>query len=448
MTFEPIRHYARHILRPLMPGTPYPIKTDWEQLQPSSSSTKLQSTKHCFTGTGRRIIPASWSYDRFEEDPESIPDDAKYTSIYDPQTAISANSSEYRLFASNEQPPTRQTSSGLECDQMYAPRIVVKRYIPNQTSLANKKQPGLTLVMLAGMGLPKEVFEPLIETITERLTQSNVKVDEIWAIDMPMSGETATINPKGYLYGIEKDIARDLLIFLTSYLPLQAGQDLPFELPLRSFNYSERKAQPVRQNLHIIAHSMGGQASILACSHTPQIAKSLTLIDPAIIPPGKVLERYSKIDKKAFALGLRQHYTSMEDLQAEIRTHKRTKGWDERIQAIFCQRAGKKNSDGSISLVAHPRLEWALYYDLQSPVNAFDRLTDIDIPINAIMPERPFAVPAKQFEEVFTAFSQRKKLSWIPKVTHQLPFEKIDQTSNLIADWLIQEQRCHTSARL
>ncbi|MCO5585444.1 hypothetical protein L7F22_039377 [Adiantum nelumboides] len=303
MSFEFIRRYEKHILRPLMPGIPYPIKPDWEQALPSTSSTKWKISTHCFVGTGRRIIPASWPPDRFEEDPESIPDDRKYTSIYDPQSAISSSDkSDFHLFALNEQPSTRQTSSGFESDEIRAPRIVVKRYIPEQVSLANKRQPGLTLVMLAGMGLPKEVFEPLIEIITVRMTKSNVKIDEIWAIDMPMSGESATINPKGYLYGIEKDIARDLLIFLTSYLPLQAGQELPFELPIRSFDYNDPKIQPVRQNLHLIAHSMGGQASILACSHAPQIAQSLTLIDPAIIPPGKVLERYSKIDKKAFAL--------------------------------------------------------------------------------------------------------------------------------------------------
>lgn len=34
----------------------------------------------------------------------------------------------------------------------------------------------------------------------------------------------------------------------------------------------------------------------------------------------------------------------------------------------------------------------ALYYDMQSPTNAFDRLADVRAPLNAIMPSRPFAV--------------------------------------------------------
>lgn len=99
-------------------------------------------------------------------------------------------------------------------------------------------------------------------------------------------------------------------MFITAYLPLQPGQELPHRLPLRRPGTGP-EPQPVRPNLHIIAHSMGGQASVLACAHAPGIAASLTLIDPAIIPPGKVLERYCKLDKKAYCLGLRRHYDSV-----------------------------------------------------------------------------------------------------------------------------------------
>ena len=43
--------------------------------------------------------------------------------------------------------------------------------------------------------------EPMIEQLLPMLRHESVHVDEIWAIDMPMSGETALANPISYLYG-------------------------------------------------------------------------------------------------------------------------------------------------------------------------------------------------------------------------------------------------------
>jgi hypothetical protein len=45
------------------------------------------------------------------------------------------------------------------------------------------------------------MFEPMIEVILPILASANVVIDEIWSLDMPMSGETALANPPSYLYG-------------------------------------------------------------------------------------------------------------------------------------------------------------------------------------------------------------------------------------------------------
>ena len=45
------------------------------------------------------------------------------------------------------------------------------------------------------------MLEPLLEVLLPQLQESHVKVAEVWALDMPMSGETALVNPIGYLYG-------------------------------------------------------------------------------------------------------------------------------------------------------------------------------------------------------------------------------------------------------
>jgi hypothetical protein len=53
------------------------------------------------------------------------------------------------------------------------------------------------------------MFEPLLEMLLFRLQNAKINVDEIWSLDMPLSGETALANPIGYLYGA--------LVLLESY---------------------------------------------------------------------------------------------------------------------------------------------------------------------------------------------------------------------------------------
>lgn len=49
-----------------------------------------------------------------------------------------------------------------------------------------------------------QIFEPMIEAILAEQKDKEFSVAEIWSIDMPMSGETALMNPPGYLYGKSK----------------------------------------------------------------------------------------------------------------------------------------------------------------------------------------------------------------------------------------------------
>lgn len=45
------------------------------------------------------------------------------------------------------------------------------------------------------------MFEPFLETLLLKLHGTNAQIDEIWTLDMPSSGQTALLNPRGYLYG-------------------------------------------------------------------------------------------------------------------------------------------------------------------------------------------------------------------------------------------------------
>lgn len=98
--------------------------------------------------------------------------------------------------------------------------------------------------------------------------------------------------------------------------------------------------------------------------------------------------------------------------------------------------ATEPDATGGIRLIARPRLEWALYYDKETPTQCFDRLKDITVPFHAIMPTRPFAVPRKQFEMDVSHLEQEARIVWIENATHQLPYERLDECAEAVFLWL------------
>jgi hypothetical protein len=66
--------------------------------------------------------------------------------------------------------------------------------------------------------------------------------------------------------------------------------------------------QPTRQNLHVIAHSLGAQAIILASVYAPSIFSSLTVIDLATNAAGKINDATVKLLKEVLCLGFLERY--------------------------------------------------------------------------------------------------------------------------------------------
>lgn len=251
-----------------------------------------------------------------------------------------------------------------------------------------------------------------------------------------------SVAPSCYVYtrgslrlsGNEKDIARDLLLSVAAYLPLESGESLQPELAARRPTSSS--THPTRRNLHFIGHSLGAQAAMLVAAHAPELFSSLSVIDPAIIPAGKILQAFAAMPKDVLCAGIEWKHESVEALNKALKANKRTKSWDDRVRKIYIDRATESDGDRGIRLVAHPRLEWAIYYDQETPTHCYDRLLDIQTPLNAIMPARPFAVPPKMLESDIRKLSQKTKITWVPNATHQIPYEKIGECVEAIAQWL------------
>ncbi|KAG9504830.1 hypothetical protein J7337_004808 [Fusarium musae] len=419
MSFHLSTTYERALLRPLvLPPTDTNATNEPATL---SEESQWRASTHIFRGTDDRDETAAWPPAKFNDDPSNIPNDEAYNIPYDPASK-KASSSVFKLYSDSEQSKTSTVPP---------PRLIAKRYIP--TKQVNKSEQGVTLLTLTGMGVPKEMFEPMLESLLPRLRMSGVKVEEIWAIDMPLSGQTAKANPVGYLYANEKDIVRDLLLFLTAHLPVLPGKELPKYLqPRKPISQAQ---QPTRQNLHVFAHSLGAQAAILASVHAPSIFSSLMVVDPAMIPAGKINDAMKKLPKEIFCLGLKESFRDRKAVENALRENKRTRNWDSRAIGMFTQHGVVPNEKGGVKLIAHPRLDWALWYDKQTPTECYDRFKDISVPLLAIMPKRPFAVPAKMFEADAGKLKGRVDVKWV-EGTHQVVYERMDECVGFVGEWL------------
>lgn len=236
------------------------------------------------------------------------------------------------------------------------------------------------------------------------------------------------------IVGSQKDIARDILLFITAYMPLQARQDLPTELVPRPLQ--KQNQQLSRTNLHVIAHSMGAQAGMLIATHAPDLFASLTLFDPAMFPGGPLGKKLQSIPKSMYCRGLDFQHDSKSSLLSQLKSNKRTRSWDPRIQEIFAEHGLVESPSGGLQLTAHPRLELALYFDGATSTQCYDRFADLALPLNAIMPNRPLAVPANMVEEDIGKLPGKTRLTWVPNSTHQLPLEHVDLCAELVAAWL------------
>jgi hypothetical protein len=159
MSFDAVRNYARHILRPLgLLDEAAPLPARRTPALPPSTSAAWQSSTHAFLGASNRSVPKSWPLERFDDDPAAIVEDRAHDIVYDPQSA------ELRAAAGADSPDAsfwlyerERKPAGARPEEVPAPWLVAKRYTPSQSGTSAAQQPGVTLLLLPGMGVPKEV---------------------------------------------------------------------------------------------------------------------------------------------------------------------------------------------------------------------------------------------------------------------------------------------------
>lgn len=156
MSFFASRPYKRSILEPIVvPSSPGENEDRSGNLPPNESNAAplWTSTTHTFIGTGNRASIASWPPSQFSQDPADISDDPRHYSNYDDEVAKGpVGGGVYRMYGDTDSP-----ANGGRTD-VPAPRLVAKRYLLKQDNPSrDPSKPALTLLMLPGMGVPKEV---------------------------------------------------------------------------------------------------------------------------------------------------------------------------------------------------------------------------------------------------------------------------------------------------
>ncbi|CCF53085.1 hypothetical protein NDA10_007701 [Ustilago hordei] len=173
--------------------------------------------------------------------------------------------------------------------------MTVNRIVPAQLGSDAKPKTkdtrqGITLVMAHANGFHKEIFEPALEALVQKLQTEELRgkyrIDEIWNFDCTHSGQAGSINRDILGDTISwADHPRDMLKFLENYLPNLASDPNAPPSWLPTFLPSHKASSPTaKRRLIGLGHSFGGASMTFLLHARPRMLEGLILIDPAIIP--------------------------------------------------------------------------------------------------------------------------------------------------------------------
>ncbi|KAH9847867.1 alpha/beta-hydrolase [Lenzites betulinus] len=213
----------------------------------------------------------------------------------------------------------------------------VDRYVHPRT-LASNHSHGITLFLHHSGGFSRQVWEPMLSTLVQRLSASGADViDEIWSFEAVQHGDSAIINDHAQRDVVDwSDMTRDILNFLTTYLPHEPGAALDTVLQPNSLCDS-----PLRKRKVVgVGHSFGGTLVIRAALADPTLFDALVLVEPIIFSgafhdrgagPGAGMLRFLL----AGTLAKQSVFTSAADARAYLAEYPLTARWDPRVMENF-----------------------------------------------------------------------------------------------------------------
>ncbi|KAJ9127104.1 hypothetical protein QFC24_001339 [Naganishia onofrii] len=234
-------------------------------------------TRHTFPGAYPRTAPGFVSYDN------------KFNETDDPLGNVYSSDKKERLKLIDEAvgkvrqvyleagARTAQDAEKSEIDEPVV-RLAVNRFVRKDLSTSSSDDRGITLVVCHANGFHKEMWEETIHAFlaynNSRPGSSQIKVDEIWALDFANQGESFRLNG-GRIGPIASwaDCARDILSLVQHCLP-DVGAPIP-----EALEYSTEITTKKRRFIGV-GHSIGGNTITQAAHAVPGLFESLFLVDP------------------------------------------------------------------------------------------------------------------------------------------------------------------------
>ncbi|BGP16575.1 hypothetical protein JCM10213_000513 [Rhodosporidiobolus nylandii] len=356
------------------------------------------------------------------------------------------------------QPVDAQDTAELERQEQLL--VVVNRYRPEK-SLPEGQQ-ALTLVFSHANGFYKEVWEPTLSSLLDRLEADKraLPVEEVWALDCVNQGDAAVLNQDvlGDVFNWA-DHGRDLLNFVVSYIDSPPSSTLHATQPSTlspapnvesallsldntasiSPGSSTATCRAYRNRLIVgIGHSLGGGATAYAASAVPSLFSSLILIDPVL--PRPEIETRAMEALTIGALVRREKWKTREEAFEGFQKKPFFQAWDSKVLEGYVEH-GLKTTEGGVALKCTARDEALTFCDPMSVAarRACARLSSLPstLPVHFIFADSNRSVLSEDIiDYIIGRAVPHASAARVKGAGHLVVHEKPDETARLIQAFL------------
>ncbi|BGP40437.1 hypothetical protein JCM10449v2_004399 [Rhodotorula kratochvilovae] len=273
------------------------------------------------------------------------------------------------------QPVSIEDAAELERQEQLV--TVANRYRP--ATRREGSGPGLTLVFSHANGFYKEVWEPMLATLLDRLEVNgrSLPVDEVWGVDCVNQGDAGVLNGEvlGDVFNWA-DHGRDLLNLIISYgdstsssstgllnpVPgVPAHLNLLDNAPALPSGPTIAAARTYRNRLIVgIGHSLGGGATAYAASALPALFSSVVFVDPVL--PNPTIDTRAMGKLTTGALMRRETWKTREEARAAFLKKPFFQAWDPRVLEGYIEH-GLVDVEGGVALKVTARNEALTFMD-------------------------------------------------------------------------------------
>ncbi|EIW79715.1 alpha beta-hydrolase [Coniophora puteana RWD-64-598 SS2] len=304
----------------------------------------------------------------------------------------------------------------------------------------------VTLLLLHGIGLHKESWEPFLSDLSRSLERgSSVSIDEIWSLEMVQHGDAGLINEhnQGEIFDAA-DYGRDTANFLLNYLPDEFGQEqCGVNLPRVSDKEAARRREYGFRNrtLVCVGHSLGASCVVFPALEMPKLFSSLVLVESVSIPE-YMPEGFGHRRAEALCIKRQCEWSSWEEAESSIRSSRYYRRWSQQAVDEYIEHALSPTTHGTVRLKMHPYQEAATLMERRIQFETWELMASIppSVRLHWIMSADSARTGGRKVAaEMVWRRSVNASNVLLEGIDHMVPQEAPDVLANLVVDFLQHE---------